>query len=269
MILGQYWPAYEIYPALFFFGGGALLAGYLTVMTVLMRRSLRVRPEATAPGFFFSIWWLALFIEGELAFILILAALTLVGVHETPLTAVILAAVPILYAAVKGFSRQPWGGPFAATLQPVSLRMLGWAALALVVLEVADAGFMQLMTLVTHHPAPAQETVPFIQFAWHTNPVTAFLAVVLVAPVTEEVIFRGLIFGAVEGRLGRWGAIGVSALVFAAAHFQVLYFVPLLICGVALGWLRAKSGSLAPSMLVHCVNNGISLAGIMLFDKAS
>jgi membrane protease YdiL (CAAX protease family) len=91
-----------------------------------------------------------------------------------------------------------------------------------------------------------------------------FLAVVLVAPVCEEIVYRGLLWGAVE-RLGagRWVALAVTTLLFALAHFEFTRTPLLLVVAVPIALARLYTDGLLASIIAHQVNNllpGIALA---------
>jgi len=80
------------------------------------------------------------------------------------------------------------------------------------------------------------------------------------APVVEELVFRGLLYGWLEGRWGARVAFVVSSLAFAAAHIELKHVVLVLPLGFVFGWLRRRTNSLMPSMAAHIVNNGFALA---------
>jgi uncharacterized protein len=84
-----------------------------------------------------------------------------------------------------------------------------------------------------------------------------FLAVL--APIVEELVFRGLLYGWVAGRWGSLVALVVSSLGFAAAHFEPAHVVLVLPLGFLFGWLRRRTDSLLPSLFSHIVNNGFAL----------
>lgn len=92
----------------------------------------------------------------------------------------------------------------------------------------------------------------------------AMLAVLvgIVVPIGEEIFFRGLTYGALRRRLGRHLAVLASAAFFAAAHLQIVEFLPILILGLILAYLYEFTGSLVPGMIAHAVNN---LAALALF----
>ena len=81
-----------------------------------------------------------------------------------------------------------------------------------------------------------------------------FLSNCIIAPVFEEIIFRGAIFKAAEP-YGSVRAIIVSSLGFALIHFETTAILYLLLWGIALGLIRVWSGSVIACMLFHSVLN--------------
>jgi membrane protease YdiL (CAAX protease family) len=85
------------------------------------------------------------------------------------------------------------------------------------------------------------------------------LLLALLAPVVEELVFRGLLYGWVAGRWGSLAAWVVSSIAFAAAHWEPAHVVLVLPLGILFGWLRRRTDSLLPSMFAHVFNNGFAL----------
>jgi membrane protease YdiL (CAAX protease family) len=85
-----------------------------------------------------------------------------------------------------------------------------------------------------------------------------FVLIALVAPVVEELTYRGLGYSLLV-RWGRWTAIIVTALAFGLSHGLVEGLPVLTIFGVGLGWLRSRVDSVYPGMIVHGVFNGLAL----------
>jgi membrane protease YdiL (CAAX protease family) len=85
------------------------------------------------------------------------------------------------------------------------------------------------------------------------------LVVVVVAPVVEELTFRGLGY-AVLSPYGVFVAVVGTAIAFAAAHGLVAGFPALFLFGVAIAVLRWRTKSLFPGMLFHATFNGLALA---------
>jgi len=87
--------------------------------------------------------------------------------------------------------------------------------------------------------------------------------VVLVAPLCEEILYRGLLWGALEKLgAGRWIAAGVTTLVFALLHFEILRTPLLLVATIPIALARVHTGRLLASVVAHQVNN--LLPGIAL-----
>ncbi|MDD2234009.1 MAG: CPBP family intramembrane metalloprotease [Desulfitobacteriaceae bacterium] len=88
---------------------------------------------------------------------------------------------------------------------------------------------------------------------------------VIIAPVAEETLFRGLIYGSSRTYFGKWTAAAISSALFSALHFQLYGFFPRFILGLVLAYLYERNQSLLPAMVFHALNNSIAvtlLAGI-------
>ena len=86
----------------------------------------------------------------------------------------------------------------------------------------------------------------------------------LVAPVCEELTFRGYVQTTVGLRRPPAVAIAVAALLFALLHLDPVRFPALVFLGALFGWLAWRSGSIWPSVAAHATNNGIA-AAVLLF----
>jgi membrane protease YdiL (CAAX protease family) len=83
---------------------------------------------------------------------------------------------------------------------------------------------------------------------------------VVIAPLTEELVFRGLIL---RGLLGRWRpamAILASAFLFALTHFNPAQAPVALMLGALLGWIYVRTRSLGLCMIGHALNNAATYA---------
>ena len=85
-----------------------------------------------------------------------------------------------------------------------------------------------------------------------------FVMAVLIAPVTEEYLFRGLLYRALDREWGGWLAVVGSAGFFAIYH-PPLSWLPVGLVGVANALLFKKTGSLAPAVVLHMVYNAVVL----------
>ena len=89
--------------------------------------------------------------------------------------------------------------------------------------------------------------------------VANFVVVAMVAPFVEELTYRGLGYAAVRDGYGATAAIIVTAIAFGLAHGLVVALPVLAIFGAILAWLRFKTDSLYPSIILHGVFNGAAL----------
>jgi membrane protease YdiL (CAAX protease family) len=89
------------------------------------------------------------------------------------------------------------------------------------------------------------------------------LLIVVAAPVSEEVCFRGMLFGGLREKLPRLAAALVCGLIFGGLHALtgVTAVPPLIVFGFLLALLYEKTGSIVPGILLHMLNNSIALIG--------
>lgn len=79
-----------------------------------------------------------------------------------------------------------------------------------------------------------------------------------IAPLCEELCFRGWIYSAFKKRLGVPAGIVASALLFAVLHLSPLHILPLFALGVAFAVAYERTGSLWVAILMHAVNNSVA-----------
>lgn len=91
-----------------------------------------------------------------------------------------------------------------------------------------------------------------------------FVALVLITPLTEEMLFRGFMLAGFKKRLPVGAAIVLSSLLFGAAHFQLNIGLDTFGLALVLGWLYNRSGNLWPSVALHMVKNLIAFAIVYL-----
>ncbi|HEX3253872.1 MAG TPA: type II CAAX endopeptidase family protein [Pyrinomonadaceae bacterium] len=107
-----------------------------------------------------------------------------------------------------------------------------------------------------------------IESSMYTRVATAFIAFAT-APLVEEVIYRGVIYPAVEKVLGMGFAITVVSLLFAGVHvFQyrsnISVIVVITVLSITLTVARAVTGRLLPSFIIHLIFNGVQSVLIVL-----
>ena len=96
-----------------------------------------------------------------------------------------------------------------------------------------------------------------------------FLAVVIVAPIGEEIVFRGFLQKFLENY---WKditrAVLVTSLFFAMIHFNPFWTIQIYLLGVILGFLAWKTKSVVPSIILHSVNNGTAFL-LSIYDDTA
>jgi membrane protease YdiL (CAAX protease family) len=183
---------------------------------------------------------------------------------ERPIVAEALDA-PIMYVPIVVFAWRmllvPAGLGFASTfglrLAAGSWRAAGLVSLALigagVVLDVGLAlggGWLQLDS----HWSEWFDA----ELAWGPAAAVAvtLFATVVLAPIFEEIIFRGVLYGSLRARFGVAPSVVVSALIFAVAHgYGAAGFASVFCSGALWAWSYERTRSLLPSMAAHMANN--------------
>jgi membrane protease YdiL (CAAX protease family) len=137
-------------------------------------------------------------------------------------------------------------------------RAAGLAVAAVIAVYVVE-GIVSVIPL-PESPGKEQGLTPTHWEPSHAGAFAANLALfALVAPFVEELTFRGL-GQSLLSFLGRWQSILLVGLAFGLAHGLVEALLVLVPFGIALAWLRNRTASVYPGMIVHGLFNGIALA---------
>ena len=92
---------------------------------------------------------------------------------------------------------------------------------------------------------------------------------VLIAPIAEEFLFRGYLYGVLRRFAGRLPAIIVSSLLFAAVHLHLPSMLGLTILAVLLCLVYERTGSLWANICIHATFNTISIAALLFLQKTT
>lgn len=98
----------------------------------------------------------------------------------------------------------------------------------------------------------------------HEKLLLILLAIVM-APLAEEFIFRGYIFGVARQYIGRWPAILLNSLVFAFIHGHIPAFLGLFVLAVFLTLVYERTGSLWAPIMLHAFFNTVTIIGTLYF----
>jgi membrane protease YdiL (CAAX protease family) len=192
------------------------------------------------------------------------------------------------------------GHPFTATIELVMYAAGGWFAwwrlrkagrnpfrplhaheirtvmigVAVLVLVRIGTGVQLLLTNQTKH---VQAGFEHFDVVTHAPTITAIgvslgvMSMVMLAPIVEETIFRGLLFGALVQRLGVLASALITALIFGAVHGDPILFPTLAALGFVAALAYAATGNLWVPITLHALNNAlgaISLVGASLKHHA-
>mgnify|MGYP002725963903 CR=1 FL=1 len=113
--------------------------------------------------------------------------------------------------------------------------------------------------------APSHPIVEWISEAGWIGVVQIFVMAAVIAPIVEEIMFRGVLYRHLRDATGRRRLVisvlfsgGISSFVFAAIHPQGIFGIPVLM-SLAIGFCLAREwrGSLIAPMTMHAINNGL------------
>jgi len=196
-------------------------------------------------------------------------------------------------AATGATEQSALGGLFRSGMlprRPVSEFGFTGAGIVFGIVWMAAAGYaIQMLLMALGHRPPEVAHGLLVQLMAADQDQTRWaimVSAVVVAPVLEEVIFRGLIQSAIRGGLASlfvkagaekmpdpflmsrisWFAILIAGSLFGVVHGGVasLHALPMLaLFGVILGWLYERTGSLWPGILVHAFYNGLNILVVM------
>jgi hypothetical protein len=85
-----------------------------------------------------------------------------------------------------------------------------------------------------------------------------YLAIGLLAPLSEEIVLRGAILKELLKKFSPWVAIAISAVFFALIHFNPAQMPHAFLIGLLLGWMYWRTGSILPGVAYHWANNSIA-----------
>jgi uncharacterized protein len=139
-------------------------------------------------------------------------------------------------------------------------RAAGLAILVLVVVFVVNAALDPFLHAGREQDLVPKHWIPKYAGAYAVN----WVVVAVVAPFVEELTFRGAGFSLLSRRLSTLWTIVAVGLLFGLAHGLVQALPELAILGAALAWLRWRTDSVYPGMVVHGLFNSIALASVVL-----
>jgi membrane protease YdiL (CAAX protease family) len=264
-------------------GGGV----FLTLAGLGWLPGTRPRPGgAVAWGWRQAVWLLVQFFNMQLAAqvlsmaVLIGGGILLARLNHTAPAHGFGGAKLVVSTLVGYLGAAGWSVWYISRLGPVRLADgspsgIGWCAAPRQAYGAAIGALLLvglLSGLVQHVLPPSAAAVkndPFQQLfgtqGWKLG--VLFLLAAVLAPFTEELVFRGGVFAALSGSCGTFGAAVLTSILFTGAHAQEFAaykpgFIVIGAVAVVLAWLRIKYRSIRPGILLHILFNGMSVLAV-------
>lgn len=161
---------------------------------------------------------------------------------------------------------------YATTKKELGLdRLLGWSDLAL-----GPVAFVPYIILTTILSVVATNLFPGfdakqvqelgIQTVTNgTGMAMAFIALVVIAPLAEEILFRGYMYGKVKSYIGMIPAVLLVSVCFGAVHGQWNVALDVFALSIVLCGLRELTGSIWAGVVLHMAKNGLAFAALFTF----
>lgn len=170
------------------------------------------------------------------------------------ITIAIVLVVPFLIKRVRTTSLETLG-----LSRLVSWSDIGLAPVTFVLYMVASSVVLAVLTAtIVGFPADQAQDVGFKAFGSRTDNLLAFTTLVVLAPIAEETLFRGYLYGKLKKYIPTIVAALITSALFGLAHLQWNVGIDVFILSMFLCGLRSLTGSIWAGILVHMIKNGIA-----------
>lgn len=225
-------------------------------------------------------WWAKLlYIVGISAFVFIvvvgiqfliglpLVKLAPAEVIDSPITNTIFSVVSYLLAIfliiwlpprilkkkVARSSRESLGLRGLPTWTDIGLAPIGYVASILIAM-----GVTALFKLMPWFDANQTQNLGYNPYMMGFERGMAFVLLAVVAPIVEEIVFRGFLYGKLRIKIPKWLAIFITSLVFGLVHMQWNVGITVFSMSIVTCTLREITGTIYSGILVHVINNSIA-----------
>lgn len=146
-----------------------------------------------------------------------------------------------------GLARRP-------ILKDVGLGLLAWGAYMILTTAAVTAvkAYIPMINL------DQEQNIGFQTLANGMDIFYAFLVIVVAAPIVEELVFRGYLYGSLRPRLPRWIAAVIVSVLFGMVHWQLNVAIDTFVLSMVVCYMRDKTGAIWSGIVVHAVKNGLA-----------
>ncbi|GBE29301.1 MAG TPA: CPBP family intramembrane metalloprotease [Bacteroidetes bacterium] len=153
-------------------------------------------------------------------------------------------------------------------INPVPVQLLSYSLLIGLGVAVIGDEISRLVDLVFPFPAEMAYGIQrMMQMDTMVDFLTMGLTVVLIAPIVEEMLFRGFFQRYFEAKRGVTSGVMVTSALFAMYHFNIYWLIPILLMATVMGAMAWRAESVMPSIIVHMTNNSLGLIAANVYGE--
>ena len=199
-----------------------------------------------------AIIYLVVFLGVQAVVSLIMPAVWLLCTGSSDMTAALLITITAVFStlSIALFLLARWAEVSRAWLLTRPWSVLFWSVIAALGLIIPSTWMMEQLPDLPN--IVEQEFDTLLSTRW------GYLTIGLLAPVAEEIVFRGAILKTLLTKYRPWVAIALSALLFSVGHLNPAQMPHAFLIGLLLGWMYWRTGSILPGMAYHCANNSVA-----------
>jgi len=228
------------------------------------------RPEGGKrwKGIALPVWVLAGLVFAQVIVGLLLALMNILGVKfkgvNTSVIDATISAVIYIFTLLIVVGLPWWVRRYRTTAKELGLAdapklvHVLWVPLAFAGYILLSSILTTIGTLTPFYDKTSVQDVGFANLTHTYEYILAFLTLVVIAPIAEEVLFRGYLLGKLRKNVSLLVSIFVTSVLFAIVHLSFNVGVDVFALSIVLCLLRVKTGSLWPSILLHMTKNGLA-----------
>ena len=182
-------------------------------------------------------------------------AVSFLGMLPMPLIYSLAYVFPLIYIFRLGAVRD---GGAPSVVMGTSGRTGAWLMLPVAVL--VELSLVVLLGVATSWMETPQWYDDMLRNMYGTELIGSAVTVCVAAPLLEELLFRRVILSGLLRRMRVWKAVAWSSLLFAVAHLNPWQAVPAFAMGCLFGWIYARTESYWTTVVLHFVNNALTIA---------
>lgn len=173
-----------------------------------------------------------------------------------------LVVLGIIYVVIKAYG---FGWNSIGFTKKIKSSYFWYALLSfLVYMILANITLVVLSTIFTGIDINAEQEIGFVATQNIGELVLVFVALVIIPPFVEEIVFRGFLFRPYRARFGFWLASMLVSLVFALAHAPVVVCIDVFVLSMFLCYLREKTQSLWSPIFLHMIKNFVAFVYLFI-----